>query len=322
MEYNFREIEKKWQQKWVDLGTYKVEEDESKEKLYILNMFPYPSGAGLHVGHPLGYIASDIYARYKRLCGYNVLNPMGYDAYGLPAEQYAIQTGQHPAVTTVDNINMYREQLDKIGFSFDWTREICTCDPKYYHWTQWTFIKMFNSYFDTKKNIATPIAELIQHLENNGTEDLHAAQTEELEFTAQEWAEMSEDTKLETLMNYRIVYLGERSDVPSLLAQCDAFCLPSIWEGLPVSMLEALSVGCIPICSPVGGIPDVIKDGENGILSKSSSLEDYYYAVMRFISMSKQERDKMCRLASTSFQKYDIENSAKHYLDLYKRKNI
>lgn len=137
MEYNFREIEKKWQKRWVEEKTYQVTEDDSKQKFYVLNMFPYPSGAGLHVGHPLGYIASDIYARYKRLQGFNVLNPMGYDAYGLPAEQYAIQTGQHPAITTVNNINRYREQLDKIGFSFDWNREIRTCDPEYYHWTQW-----------------------------------------------------------------------------------------------------------------------------------------------------------------------------------------
>ena len=157
MEYNFREIEKKWHQRWVDQQTYRVTEDESKKKFYVLNMFPYPSGAGLHVGHPLGYIASDIYARYKRLQGYNVLNPMGYDAYGLPAEQYAIQTGQHPAITTVNNINRYREQLDKIGFSFDWDREVRTCDPQYYHWTQWAFIRMFQSYYDNTKQQARPI---------------------------------------------------------------------------------------------------------------------------------------------------------------------
>ena len=145
MEYNFRDIEKKWQQNWVEQHTYKVTEDKNRKKFYVLNMFPYPSGAGLHVGHPLGYIASDIFARYKRLQGYNVLNPMGYDAYGLPAEQYAIQTGQHPAITTVNNINRYRQQLDKIGFCFDWDREVRTCDPNYYHWTQWAFEKMFNS---------------------------------------------------------------------------------------------------------------------------------------------------------------------------------
>ena len=160
MEYNFREIEKKWQKRWVEEKTYQVTEDDSKQKFYVLNMFPYPSGAGLHVGHPLGYIASDIYARYKRLQGFNVLNPMGYDAYGLPAEQYAIQTGQHPAITTVNNIDRYREQLDKIGFSFDWNREIRTCDPEYYHWTQWAFQKMFNSYYCNDEQQARPIEEL------------------------------------------------------------------------------------------------------------------------------------------------------------------
>ena len=209
MEYNFRDIEKKWQQKWVEHDTYKVVEDNSKKKLYILNMFPYPSGAGLHVGHPLGYIASDIYARYKRLCGFNVLNPMGYDAYGLPAEQYAIQTGQHPAITTKQNIARYREQLDKIGFSFDWSREICTCEPEYYHWTQWTFIQMFNSYFDTKKKKAMPIASLVQFFEKHGAKDVPASGTEELDFTATQWLAMSEEEQQNILMNYRIAYLGD-----------------------------------------------------------------------------------------------------------------
>ena len=162
MEYNFRDIEKKWQQYWVENKTYKVVEDKEKKKFYVLNMFPYPSGAGLHVGHPLGYIASDIYARYKRLQGFNVLNPMGYDAYGLPAEQYAIQTGQHPAITTAANINRYREQLDKIGFCFDWDREVRTCEPNYYHWTQWAFQKMFNSYFCNQKQQAQPIEQFIK----------------------------------------------------------------------------------------------------------------------------------------------------------------
>lgn len=208
MEYNFREIEQKWQKEWVKNKTYKVVEDPSKKKYYVLNMFPYPSGAGLHVGHPLGYIASDIYARYKRLNGYNVLNPMGYDAYGLPAEQYAIQTGQHPAITTVNNINRYREQLDKIGFSFDWDREIRTCEPNYYKWTQWAFIRMFESYYDLDLKKAQPIAALIQKLESNGTNGIHAACSEELEFTAAEWKAMTENQKLETLMNYRIAYLG------------------------------------------------------------------------------------------------------------------
>ena len=209
MEYNFREIEKKWHQRWVDQQTYRVTEDESKKKFYVLNMFPYPSGAGLHVGHPLGYIASDIYARYKRLQGYNVLNPMGYDAYGLPAEQYAIQTGQHPAITTVNNINRYREQLDKIGFSFDWDREVRTCDPQYYHWTQWAFIRMFQSYYDNTKQQARPIDELVKAFETNGTEGVNAACSEERFFTADEWKAMSEKKQQETLMNYRIAYLGE-----------------------------------------------------------------------------------------------------------------
>ncbi len=209
MEYNFREIEKKWQQKWVEEKTYRVIEDKEKEKFYVLNMFPYPSGAGLHVGHPLGYIASDIYARYKRLKGFNVLNPMGYDAYGLPAEQYAIQTGQHPAITTDANINHYREQLDKIGFSFDWDREVRTCDPQYYHWTQWAFQKMFGSFYCNACNAAQPIEMLIEHFEKKGTEGIDAACSEELTFTADEWKAMSEKEQQETLMNYRIAYLGE-----------------------------------------------------------------------------------------------------------------
>ncbi|MBQ7966799.1 MAG: leucine--tRNA ligase [Bacteroidaceae bacterium] len=209
MEYNFREIEKKWQQRWVANQTYRVTEDPEKKKFYVLNMFPYPSGAGLHVGHPLGYIASDIYARYKRSQGYNVLNPMGYDAYGLPAEQYAIQTGQHPAITTVQNIARYREQLDKIGFSFDWNREIRTCDPEYYHWTQWAFIRMFGSYYDNAQGKAMPIEGLVAHFEQNGSEGIDAACSENLEFTAGEWKAMSEKEQQEVLMNYRIAYLGE-----------------------------------------------------------------------------------------------------------------
>ena len=209
MEYNFREIEKKWQKRWVENKTYQVTEDETKKKFYVLNMFPYPSGAGLHVGHPLGYIASDIYARYKRLQGFNVLNPMGYDAYGLPAEQYAIQTGQHPAITTVNNINRYREQLDKIGFSFDWNREIRTCEPEYYHWTQWAFLKMFNSYYCNDKKQACPIQELIEVFSQTGTEGMNVACGEELSFTAAEWNAKSEKEQQEILMNYRIAYLGE-----------------------------------------------------------------------------------------------------------------
>ena len=209
MEYNFREIEKKWRQRWVDQQTYKVVEDHTKKKFYVLNMFPYPSGAGLHVGHPLGYIASDIYARYKRLCGFNVLNPMGYDAYGLPAEQYAIQTGQHPAVTTTRNIARYREQLDKIGFSFDWSREVRTCDPHYYKWTQWAFIKMFHHYYDNAEGRALPIERLVEHFEAHGTDGINAACGEELHFTAGEWRAMDETQRQRVLMNYRIAYLGD-----------------------------------------------------------------------------------------------------------------
>ena len=209
MEYNFTEIEKKWQKKWVKNKTYKVVEDKNKQKFYVLNMFPYPSGAGLHVGHPLGYIASDIYARYKRLKGFNVLNPMGYDAYGLPAEQYAIQTGQHPSITTEKNIARYREQLDKIGFSFDWDREVRTCDPEYYHWTQWAFQRMFDSYYDYNDGKAKPISNLVRHFEEEGTLNLNVAQGEEKTFSARNWISMSEKEQQETLMNYRIAYLGE-----------------------------------------------------------------------------------------------------------------
>ena len=210
MEYNFNEIEQKWQRQWVEDKTYKVTEDKEKKKFYVLNMFPYPSGAGLHVGHPLGYIASDIYARYKRLNGFNVLNPMGYDAYGLPAEQYAIQTGQHPAITTEVNIKRYREQLDKIGFSFDWDREVRTCDPKYYKWTQWAFQKMFNSFYCLKCQKAMPIEELVKMFEEKGSAAAeNVAKSEELSFTAEEWKAMSEKEQQQVLMNYRIAYIGE-----------------------------------------------------------------------------------------------------------------
>lgn len=209
MGYNFNAIEQKWQKYWKENKTYRVIENGDKEKFYVLNMFPYPSGAGLHVGHPLGYIASDIFARYKRLNGFNVLNPMGYDAYGLPAEQYAIQTGQHPAITTEQNIKRYREQLDKIGFCFDWEREIRTCDPEYYHWTQWAFIKMFNSYYDNKENRCKPIEELVEKLSKEGSAGVDAACTKEIEISAQQWNSMSWKEKEETLMNWRIAFLNE-----------------------------------------------------------------------------------------------------------------
>ena len=239
MEYNFREIEKKWQKKWVEMNTYRVTEDKNKEKYYVLNMFPYPSGAGLHVGHPLGYIASDIYARYKRLEGFNVLNPMGYDAYGLPAEQYAIQTGQHPAVTTEANIKRYREQLDKIGFSFDWSREVRTSEPDYYKWTQWAFQKMFNAYYDNREQKALPIDQLIKHLEKQGTEGLDAACSEELSLSAAEWKAMNEKAQQQFLMNYRIAYLGETmvnwcAELGTVLANDEVVDGVSIRGGYPV----------------------------------------------------------------------------------------
>ena len=209
MDYNFAEIEKKWQQYWKEHETYRVEIDRAKPKYYVLDMFPYPSGAGLHVGHPLGYIASDIYSRYKRLKGFNVLHPMGYDAFGLPAEQYAIQTGQHPAITTDNNIKRYREQLDKIGFNYDWNREVRTCDPKYYHWTQWAFLKMFNHWYNNKSQKAEPIEGLIAEFEKNGNMAVDAACSEIDHFTAQQWKAMSEKQQQEVLLAYRIAYLAD-----------------------------------------------------------------------------------------------------------------
>jgi len=208
MEYKHKEIESRWQQQWKERRVYATTERSDKPKYYVLDMFPYPSGAGLHVGHPLGYIASDIFARYKRLNGFNVLHPMGYDAFGLPAEQYAIQTGQHPEVTTTQNIARYRNQLDKIGFGFDWEREIRTCDPDFYRWTQWAFLRMFDSWYDRAADRARPIADLVAHLETHGTEGLDAAGTEELGFTAAEWAAMTPKQKSEALMNWRMAYLG------------------------------------------------------------------------------------------------------------------
>ena len=209
MEYNHKDIESRWQQYWQENKTYKTEINSEKPKFYVLDMFPYPSGAGLHVGHPLGYIASDIYSRFKTLKGFNVLHPMGYDAYGLPAEQYAIQTGQHPEITTTENTARYRSQLDKIGFCYDWDREIKTCDPEYYKWTQWAFIKMFNHYYDIAEQKAKPISDLVAHLEVNGTKGLKAAVTDDkLEYTAEEWNSFDEKQKSDTLMNYRLAYLG------------------------------------------------------------------------------------------------------------------
>ena len=238
-EYNFREIEQKWHQNWVANKTYKVSEDESRKKFYVLNMFPYPSGAGLHVGHPLGYIASDIYARFKRLQGFNVLNPMGYDAYGLPAEQYAIQTGQHPEVTTFANIDRYRQQLDKIGFCFDWDREVRTCAPGYYHWTQWAFQKMFNSFFCVKCQKAQPIEQLVKWFEEHGSADLNVACSEELTFTADEWNSWDDKKKSDVLMNYRIAFMGETmvnwcAGLGTVLANDEVVDGVSVRGGFPV----------------------------------------------------------------------------------------
>ena len=209
MEYNFKAIEQKWQKRWSEEGTYRVEVDPSRPKFYVLDMFPYPSGAGLHVGHPLGYIASDIYSRYKRQRGFNVLHPMGYDAFGLPAEQYAIQTGQHPAITTEENIARYRSQLDKIGFSFDWNREVRTCEPEYYHWTQWAFIEMFEHWYNNKTQKAEAISELVKYFEERGTEGLDAAQTTKLDFTAAEWCAMTEAEREQVLQNYRLAFRAD-----------------------------------------------------------------------------------------------------------------
>src|SRR5690554_4057274 len=212
MNYNFKEIEKRWQQYWVDHQTYKVTEDSTKPKYYVLDMFPYPSGAGLHVGHPLGYIASDIYSRYKRLQGFNVLHPMGYDAYGLPAEQYAIQTGQHPAITTEENIKRYREQLDKIGFSFDWSREVRTSNSDYYKWTQWIFMQLFNSWYNIENNKAESVEKLVQHFESKGSEGVNAVSDEDiLIFTAEDWKSFSEEEQQREILKYRIAYLRESS---------------------------------------------------------------------------------------------------------------
>ena len=208
MEYNHIDIESRWRQYWKENKTYKTEIDNARPKYYVLDMFPYPSGAGLHVGHPLGYIASDIFSRYKRLQGFNVLHPMGYDAYGLPAEQNAIQTGQHPEVTTFQNIDRYRNQLDKIGFCYDWDREIKTCDPEYYKWTQWAFIQMFNSYFDNNEEKALTISKLIENFETKGSADVNAACGKEMNFTAEEWKAFTDKEKSDILMNYRVAYLG------------------------------------------------------------------------------------------------------------------
>ncbi|PKP23398.1 MAG: leucine--tRNA ligase, partial [Bacteroidetes bacterium HGW-Bacteroidetes-22] len=239
MDYNFREIEPKWQRRWSEDKTFRADNQSSKPKYYVLDMFPYPSGAGLHVGHPLGYIASDIVSRYKRLQGFNVLHPMGYDAYGLPAEQYAIQTGTHPEITTAKNIGRYREQMDKIGFSFDWEREVRTCDPFYYKWTQWTFIQLFNHWYDKSSNQAEPVSVLIKYFESNGSIGSNAASDAHDPFTAAEWMAMTEKQQQEILMNYRIAYLSDSwvnwcAELGTVLANDEVSNGLSVRGGYPV----------------------------------------------------------------------------------------
>ena len=239
MEYNFKELEAKWQDRWQKEKTYKVEVDSSKPKFYVLDMFPYPSGAGLHVGHPLGYIASDIYSRYKRSCGFNVLHPMGYDAFGLPAEQYAIQTGQHPAVTTEQNVTRYRSQLDKIGFSYDWSREVRTCEPEYYKWTQWAFLEMFAHYYDNTLGKAEKIENLVARFAERGTEGLDAACSEQLNFTAEEWNSYDEKRKEEVLQNYRLAFRADTmvnwcAELGTVLANDEVKDGLSVRGGFPV----------------------------------------------------------------------------------------
>ena len=272
-DYNHSDIESRWQQYWRDKEVFKTEINKDKPKYYVLDMFPYPSGAGLHVGHPLGYIASDIYSRYKRQQGFNVLHPMGYDAYGLPAEQYAIQTGQHPEKTTTDNIARYRSQLDKIGFSFDWSREVRTCDPKYYKWTQWAFMQMFNHYYDTQLGKARPISELIAHLEKHGTEGIHAAETKEIKLTAAQWNAMSEKEQRETLMNWRIAFQGETMvnwcpELGTVLANDEVSEGLSVRGGFPVEQ-KLMRQWCLRVSAYAPRLLDDLND-----LAWSDSLKE------------------------------------------------
>ncbi|MDE6636926.1 MAG: leucine--tRNA ligase [Muribaculaceae bacterium] len=272
-DYNHNDIESRWQQYWRDNGVFKTEIKKDRPKYYVLDMFPYPSGAGLHVGHPLGYIASDIYSRYKRQQGFNVLHPMGYDAYGLPAEQYAIQTGQHPEKTTNANIKRYRSQLDKIGFSFDWSREVRTCDPKYYKWTQWAFMQMFNHYYDTKLGKARPISELIAHLEKHGTEGLHAAETKEITLTADQWNAMTEKEQRETLMNWRIAFQGETMvnwcpELGTVLANDEVSEGLSVRGGFPVEQ-KLMRQWCLRVSAYAPRLLDDLND-----LAWSDSLKE------------------------------------------------
>lgn len=266
MEYNFRAIEARWQAYWRAEDVYRVTEDPSRPPYYVLDMFPYPSGAGLHVGHPLGYIASDIFARYKRLRGFNVLHPMGYDAFGLPAEQYAIQTGQHPEVTTTENIRRYREQLDQIGFSFDWSREVRTSDPEYYKWTQWVFIQLFNSYYNNATGKAAPISELIAHFEAEGTKGINVAESEALSFTAEEWRSWDKKKQMQTLMNYRLAYLGETmvnwcAALGTVLANDEVQDGVSVRGGHPVEQ-KKMQQWCLRVSAYAGRLLDSLNDLE------------------------------------------------------------
>ena len=266
MEYNFRAIEARWQAYWRAEDVYRVTEDPSRPPYYVLDMFPYPSGAGLHVGHPLGYIASDIFARYKRLRGFNVLHPMGYDAFGLPAEQYAIQTGQHPEVTTTENIRRYREQLDQIGFSFDWSREVRTSDPEYYKWTQWVFIQLFHSYYNNATGKAAPISELIAHFEAEGTKGINVAESEALSFTAEEWRSWDKKKKMQTLMNYRLAYLGETmvnwcAALGTVLANDEVHDGVSERGGHPVEQ-KKMQQWCLRVSAYAGRLLDSLNDLE------------------------------------------------------------
>ena len=266
MEYNFRAIEARWQAYWRAEDVYRVTEDPSRPPYYVLDMFPYPSGAGLHVGHPLGYIASDIFARYKRLRGFNVLHPMGYDAFGLPAEQYAIQTGQHPEVTTTENIRRYREQLDQIGFSFDWSREVRTSDPEYYKWTQWVFIQLFHSYYNNATGKAAPISELIAHFEVEGTKGINVAESEALSFTAEEWRSWDKKKQMQTLMNYRLAYLGETmvnwcAALGTVLANDEVHDGVSERGGHPVEQ-KKMQQWCLRVSAYAGRLLDSLNDLE------------------------------------------------------------
>lgn len=286
MEYNFKAIEERWQQYWREQDVYRVTEDPTRPPYYVLDMFPYPSGAGLHVGHPLGYIASDIFARYKRLRGFNVLHPMGYDAFGLPAEQYAIQTGQHPEITTEENIRRYREQLERIGFSFDWSRELRTSDPEYYKWTQWVFIRLFHSYYNNVDGIAKPIAELVTYFEEHGTSDLNVAQSEELCFSAEEWKSWSRKKQSEVLMNYRLAYLGETmvnwcAALGTVLANDEVSDGVSVRGGHPVEQKKMLQ-WCLRVSAYAGRLidsletlewSDSLKESQRNWIGKSEGAE-------------------------------------------------